>query len=264
LALSVSWANADAVVFTFDSPGGIIVGHTAPLVGESVSHLTMDAVVNLFFETTVNGGSITAFPAAIEVDLEVGTVIAQPPFLVASVAGTVTFRDTRIPSQPDCVDSNVIVRGTADSGALIIVPPAGNVTLSNSPPGSLVWRPGPALAAQHPESIRFKGLEDGIFTLTNIAPNPTPFVVDGTAHFGEFLSNAAFSGSADLRACPGDFDDDRDTDIFDFGILAANFGTCASATTNGDLDANGHVNVIDFGLFAADFGCFDPELRITQ
>ena len=56
--------------------------------------------------------------------------------------------------------------------------------------------------------------------------------------------------------CPGDIDGDCDTDVFDFGIFAANFGTSGHAPfTNGDLDGDGDVDVFDFGLFAANFGC---------
>jgi hypothetical protein len=55
--------------------------------------------------------------------------------------------------------------------------------------------------------------------------------------------------------CVGDVDDDNDTDVFDFGIFAANFGLSVPAGTGGDLDANGVVDVFDFGIFAGDFGC---------
>jgi hypothetical protein len=57
------------------------------------------------------------------------------------------------------------------------------------------------------------------------------------------------------RRCAGDIDGDGDTDVFDFGILAANFGQAVTPGTNGDLDNNGTVNVFDFAIFAADFGC---------
>ena len=57
-------------------------------------------------------------------------------------------------------------------------------------------------------------------------------------------------------ACAGDFDGDLDTDVFDFGIFAANFGaTGLTPFTNGDMDGDGDVDVFDFGLFGPDFGC---------
>jgi hypothetical protein len=57
-------------------------------------------------------------------------------------------------------------------------------------------------------------------------------------------------------ACSGDIDGDGDTDVFDFAILALNFGTASGATPGqGDLDGNGSVDVFDFAIFAADFGC---------
>ena len=55
--------------------------------------------------------------------------------------------------------------------------------------------------------------------------------------------------------CPGDVDGDGDTDVFDFGVLAANFGTGVPFNTSGDLDGDGDVDVFDFGLLAAGFGC---------
>lgn len=55
--------------------------------------------------------------------------------------------------------------------------------------------------------------------------------------------------------CVGDLDDDDDTDVFDFGILAANFGQSVPANTGGDLDGNAVVDVFDFGILAGDFGC---------
>lgn len=57
-------------------------------------------------------------------------------------------------------------------------------------------------------------------------------------------------------ACPGDLDGDADTDIFDFGMFALNFGTSGLAPyTGGDMDGDGDVDVLDFGVFAGDFGC---------
>ena len=56
--------------------------------------------------------------------------------------------------------------------------------------------------------------------------------------------------------CVGDIDGDGDTDVFDFAILAPNFGMSGFPPfTNGDLDGDGDVDVFDFGIFAPDFGC---------
>ena len=55
--------------------------------------------------------------------------------------------------------------------------------------------------------------------------------------------------------CSGDIDGDGDTDVFDFGILAANFGASVTPGTNGDLNGSGSVDVFDFAILAADFGC---------
>ena len=57
-------------------------------------------------------------------------------------------------------------------------------------------------------------------------------------------------------SCNGDIDGDGDTDVFDFAILATNFGTIGGATpAQGDLDDNGNVDIFDFAIFASDFGC---------
>ena len=56
-------------------------------------------------------------------------------------------------------------------------------------------------------------------------------------------------------ACAGDIDGDADTDVFDFAILAANFGGSVPLGSSGDLDNDGDVDILDFGALAADFGC---------
>lgn len=59
--------------------------------------------------------------------------------------------------------------------------------------------------------------------------------------------------------CAGDVDGDGDTDVFDFNVLAPNFGmTGLPAWTGGDLDGDGDVDVFDFNVFAPDFGCVEP------
>ena len=57
--------------------------------------------------------------------------------------------------------------------------------------------------------------------------------------------------------CTGDLDNDGDTDVFDFGTFAANFGQAVSPGTSGDLDGDGDVDVFDFASFASGFGCPD-------
>lgn len=57
-------------------------------------------------------------------------------------------------------------------------------------------------------------------------------------------------------SCIGDIDGDGDTDVFDFGYFATNFGrTDLAPGTGGDLDGDGDVDVFDFALFGPDFGC---------
>ena len=56
-------------------------------------------------------------------------------------------------------------------------------------------------------------------------------------------------------ACPADLDGDDDTDVFDFAVMAASFGTSVTPGTGADLDGDGVVSVFDFALFAAGFGC---------
>ncbi|MEO1129206.1 MAG: carbohydrate-binding protein, partial [Planctomycetota bacterium] len=57
-------------------------------------------------------------------------------------------------------------------------------------------------------------------------------------------------------ACPGDITGDGATNLADFTVLAANFGTPSGATrAQGDLTGDGAVNLADFTDLAADFGC---------
>ena len=58
--------------------------------------------------------------------------------------------------------------------------------------------------------------------------------------------------------CVGDIDGDNDADVFDFAIMAANFGTAVDPGKDGDLDGDGDVDVFDFGIFGPDFGCPGP------
>lgn len=51
---------------------------------------------------------------------------------------------------------------------------------------------------------------------------------------------------------PADIDGSEAVDVFDFGILAANFAT-SGCNVPGDMNADGIVDVLDFGIFAVDF-----------
>jgi hypothetical protein len=60
--------------------------------------------------------------------------------------------------------------------------------------------------------------------------------------------------------CVADLDASGATDVLDFAIFAANFGTSGHAPlTNGDLDADADVDVLDFAIFANAFGCTTIE-----
>ena len=56
-------------------------------------------------------------------------------------------------------------------------------------------------------------------------------------------------------ACVGDIDNDGDTDVFDFGVLAGHFTMAVEPCTNGDLDRDGDVDIFDFAILAPDFQC---------
>ena len=64
-----------------------------------------------------------------------------------------------------------------------------------------------------------------------------------------------FARKAPPPPCVGDLDGDGSTNVFDFAILATNFGTAVPPNTGGDLDGDGFVTVFDFAIFAANFGC---------
>jgi hypothetical protein len=56
--------------------------------------------------------------------------------------------------------------------------------------------------------------------------------------------------------CPGDLDGDGDTDVFDYAVLAVNFGAGPGTTREeGDITGDGYVDIFDFGEMMADFGC---------
>jgi hypothetical protein len=84
------------------------------------------------------------------------------------------------------------------------------------------------------------------------APTTIP---QGTVITGSFTV-VALPPVAPPSSCTGDLDGDGDTDVFDFGLFAPNFGrTGLTPFTNGDLDGDGDVDVFDFGIFAPNFGC---------
>lgn len=84
-------------------------------------------------------------------------------------------------------------------------------------------------------------------------------IADDTLPSGDGAAggDASFSFQyAPSYLCAGDVDGDNDTDIYDFGDFATNFGLTSGATrTQGDLDGSGSVNVFDFSILVSDFGC---------
>jgi hypothetical protein len=52
---------------------------------------------------------------------------------------------------------------------------------------------------------------------------------------------------------PGDLDNNRNVNIFDYNILVTNFGSTSSGNP-ADIDKNGVVNIFDYNLLIADFG----------
>ncbi|MEM1423484.1 MAG: S8 family serine peptidase [Planctomycetota bacterium] len=75
------------------------------------------------------------------------------------------------------------------------------------------------------------------------------------------LTEVRFYGhEALVNACSGDFDNDGDVDLGDFGLFGAAFGSFAGDSAydaSSDFDADGDVDLGDFGVFGADFGRFD-------
>lgn len=73
---------------------------------------------------------------------------------------------------------------------------------------------------------------------------------------GGLLDGWDVAGSADA-ALDGDFDDDGDVDIVDFGTFGQNFGMSGlplDPPTDGDFEPDGDVDIVDFGTFAQNFG----------
>lgn len=61
-----------------------------------------------------------------------------------------------------------------------------------------------------------------------------------------------------VSTCVGDIDGDFDTDVLDFSLFVAAFGSMlgdGNFDPDADLDANNVVNVLDFAIFGPDFGC---------
>ena len=56
-------------------------------------------------------------------------------------------------------------------------------------------------------------------------------------------------------ACIGDLDGNNTTDVLDFAIFSAAFGTFVTPGTPPDYDADGQVTVLDFATWVGDFGC---------
>lgn len=53
--------------------------------------------------------------------------------------------------------------------------------------------------------------------------------------------------------CPGDLDDDEDTDLSDLGIVLVDFGCTSNCV--GDVDGDGDVDLADLVALVADWGC---------
>ncbi len=61
--------------------------------------------------------------------------------------------------------------------------------------------------------------------------------------------------------CVGDLDNNCTTDVFDFTVFSASFGSelgDLSYNPNADYDGDDAVTVLDFGQWASDFGCTGP------
>ena len=82
---------------------------------------------------------------------------------------------------------------------------------------------------------------------------------DGEIYIGGGSIDGTISGvwkiASASSGCAGDLDGDGDTDVFDFGLFAANFGSAVPPGSGGDYDADGFVTVLDFSVIAGDFGC---------
>jgi hypothetical protein len=115
-----------------------------------------------------------------------------------------------------------------------------------------VWRArlitaGTSMLGQEPSEAHF-GLGDA-----TVADEVVVLWPDGRE---TTLTGVALNRVLDVRLrCLGDVDGDGDTDIFDFGIFAANFARQVDPGTHGDLDGDGDVDIFDFGIFAANFEC---------
>ncbi len=89
-------------------------------------------------------------------------------------------------------------------------------------------------------------------------------LADCCALQGLFIPGATCAtADCDVRLCPGDLNGDNRVDVFDFGILGSNFGSCVPTIfgrCDGDLNCDGCVDVFDFGIFSASFGCSKPPI----
>lgn len=141
-------------------------------------------------------------------------------------------------------DSSAAAAATATSGFEIFVPftDIGLTSGAEGPVGigAFLMKSDGTISSQWLPGVGGSGANLGI------APNMTSIAGD------QF---AVVTKAAPPVACVGDLDADGDTDVFDFGVFASNFGQSVAPGTSGDFDGNGSVDVLDFGTFASDFGC---------
>jgi hypothetical protein len=73
---------------------------------------------------------------------------------------------------------------------------------------------------------------------------------------GLFVPGVPCSQNICDALCPADLNGDGRVDVFDFSILASNFGAVgAPGRCRGDLNCDGRVDVFDFGILSSNFGC---------
>ena len=95
------------------------------------------------------------------------------------------------------------------------------------------------------------------YSIEDLPEERTTVTVDGHhCLYAECCVEYPFSLS--VVYCPGDLDEDGDTDLADLGILLADFA-CPNpgnpAPCEGDVDGDGDTDLADLGIMLTDFGC---------
>jgi hypothetical protein len=120
-------------------------------------------------------------------------------------------------------------------GANVVKGPSFAISLSSGAVSSSSVS-GPNLA------INLSGVTDAQTLVVNVSD---------VRHFATSASgNYTFS----LGVLLADANQDRNVNLNDFNILAANFGSPATSSAEADFDFDGIVNLNDFNLLAAQFG----------